>query len=273
MGGVTIKEIVRNLWRLSLQFSSKYVPQRRSSILDEEWDWLIIIDACRYDDFIASGNHLHFSSSNIRNHWSNASCTLEWMLKNFSEKNDVIYFSANPKVSKTVFEKYMNFSPFEMIIPIWKYEWDKQLNTVLPSSVNEVVMDHIDDFRYNRKIVHYIQPHHPFLALPILDKMDEDNIEYGNVLTKLRRYITTYDCGVWKLLREHTITKEAARDAYRKNIGIVMKHVNQLLPHLNGKVVITSDHGNLFGEYFLYAHPYGIPFKKLREVPWIEVEV
>jgi hypothetical protein len=32
--------------------------------------------------------------------------------------------------------------------------------------------------------------------------------------------------------------------------------------------VITADHGNLLGEYGLYAHPAKVAVKKLRRVPW-----
>lgn len=47
---------------------------------------------------------------------------------------------------------------------------------------------------------------------------------------------------------------------------------------LKGKTVITSDHGNLFGEIIypfpvrMYGHPGGIYVKNLVEVPWLVLD-
>lgn len=47
--------------------------------------------------------------------------------------------------------------------------------------------------------------------------------------------------------------------------------VSELLKNLSDKkVVITSDHGEAFGEWGIYGHPGGVYIKALTEVPWFE---
>ena len=49
-----------------------------------------------------------------------------------------------------------------------------------------------------------------------------------------------------------------------------------LIESLDGKTVVTSDHGNLFGRRLWpiplqkYGHPPGLRFPELIEVPWHE---
>ena len=60
--------------------------------------------------------------------------------------------------------------------------------------------------------------------------------------------------------------------AYIKNLKLVMKEVNKLVQELSGKIVISSDHGNLFGEFLRFGH---IPFLRLKhlvKVPWLVVK-
>ena len=236
-----------------------------------------MLDACRYDDF----NKINSIPGRLSRYYSNGSSTLEWLQKNFNRKcDDVVYFSANPKASKIVLKKHLGFNPFFRIIPIWKYCWDRQFQTVLPESVNEIVLENINNFQGKRKIIHYLQPHYPFLSLiPRIKTMgsfhllSEINEEYNGFAQKIKKEVFIGDTGIiWEKLRKKEIDVNTVRNAYRKNIEIVLKAVEKLLPYLDGKVVITSDHGNLFGEYFLYAHPYGVYVRPLVEVPWLEVE-
>jgi hypothetical protein len=61
-------------------------------------------------------------------------------------------------------------------------------------------------------------------------------------------------------------------DGYAENLNCVLTHIVDLIHHLKGKVVITSDHGELLGEYGVYGHTPNSNLKILRQVPWLEVE-
>lgn len=51
----------------------------------------------------------------------------------------------------------------------------------------------------------------------------------------------------------------------------------ELIPHLDGKVIISADHGELLGErvddvVYRGKHPPNVDHPALFEVPWFEVE-
>lgn len=69
-------------------------------------------------------------------------------------------------------------------------------------------------------------------------------------------------------LRE--VGEDGVRKAYEENLEIVLNHVAQLLREFRGKIVITSDHGELLGENGLYGHPWGMRHPALIEIPWLE---
>jgi len=228
---------------------------------------------------------VNFLNGTLKKYISNASSTREWLHKNFNrECSNIVYYSTNAYLSDFMLKKIIGKNPFHRIFNIWDYGWDKKLQTVLPNTVNEIVLENIDNFQGERKIIHYAQPHLPFL--PIIHKVDAIKKECKsdimktkiplytnnklNILKKeLNKSIEMRD--IWDLLINQKIPLEEARGAYRKNIVIVLKKIQELLPYLNGKIVITSDHANLFGEYCLYAHPSGLRVRKLVEVPWFEV--
>jgi len=62
------------------------------------------------------------------------------------------------------------------------------------------------------------------------------------------------------------------RKAYEDNLKLVLEEVKKLVKNLEGKIVVTSNHGECFGEKFIIEHPTGIYIKELVEVPWLIVE-
>lgn len=50
-----------------------------------------------------------------------------------------------------------------------------------------------------------------------------------------------------------------------------MDEIELLLENFEAdEVVITSDHGNAFGERFLYQHPIYVEAEAVKAVPWVE---
>lgn len=64
------------------------------------------------------------------------------------------------------------------------------------------------------------------------------------------------------------IPKDEIIEAYEENLEIVLQHAEELAENLDGKTVITADHGELLGEKGLFSHPNKFEAKKLRKVPW-----
>lgn len=96
-------------------------------------------------------------------------------------------------------------------------------------------------------IIHYIYPHNPYPLAPEELEKPFDKLKNGNV---------SHD-KVWGL--------------YLENLRYVLDDIEILLDNFyGGKVVITSDHGEAFGEYGFYKHVIGCPLPGVRRVPWIE---
>ena len=64
------------------------------SVFTEDWDNLVILDACRYDYFAEQSN----LNGTLTTRISRASATREWVRANFTDRqlHDVVYVSANP---------------------------------------------------------------------------------------------------------------------------------------------------------------------------------
>jgi membrane-anchored protein YejM (alkaline phosphatase superfamily) len=59
------------------------------------------------------------------------------------------------------------------------------------------------------------------------------------------------------------------REAYARNLEIVLSHVSDLLEALQGTIVVTSDHGERLGEGGRFSHGHGLRDRLLLEVPWL----
>ena len=63
------------------------------------------------------------------------------------------------------------------------------------------------------------------------------------------------------------------KEAYEENLRFVLKYVKEIVEFIpSGKIVITSDHGELLGEEGKYGHPGNFRHPKLLEVPWLEID-
>lgn len=247
----------------------RILGNRGHYIMDEEWDNLIILDACRYDIFEKHND----ISGNLESRISRGGCTNEFLRENFQENTyeDVVYITANPLVD------YHLKNKFHKIISVWKTDWNDELGTVLPSNVVRRTIDATIKYPEKRFIIHFVQPHYPFIGpwarenIPEHEGMksvhlfeDKDETEHGGQL-------------IWNMLKDGVIDKEEVWKAYVENLLMVLPPTKRLIKNLRGKIIISSDHGNLFGEWLIpvpirgYGHPGGIYKKELVKVPWLVI--
>ena len=134
------------------------------SVMEEDWDYLIVLDACRYDYF--SELYRDYLRGELKKVISLGSNTLEWSKKSFQEVySDVIYISANPYINSKGEVKGFNASNyFFKVIDVWNWGWNEEFGTVHPKTVNEAVQSVKDDYPNKRFIIHYLQPHEPYLG-------------------------------------------------------------------------------------------------------------
>lgn len=224
------------------------------TVLDEDWDYLIIIDACRHDLYEEVEG---FSDSII----SQGSSTMEWRDRTFKkgEKHDIIYISTNPFISKIKFKQILGYVPFFHLEELYLDEWDEKLGTILPEKVTEKAILMAQKYPNKKMIIHYLQPHIPFIGKKKViyneAHIPEDLLGYRKIL--------------WDALALKELTKKDVWEGYRENLKLVLTEVHKLSDKLNGKVILTSDHGNGFGEYSIFGHPEKLRIEELVKVPWV----
>ena len=221
-------------------------------IWDDDWDICLVLDACRWDLVPEVDN------DRLTDEWeySVASSSGEWIPKTFEDRDttDTAYVTANPYS-----EEHLDANDFFLLDEVWEYGFDTEMRTIPADVVTDQAILAWEDGP-EQLIVHYMQPHHPFVPNP----MDEGlpRREFGS---------QPWD-NVWHKLRKGEVDRNEVWDSYVANLEYVLEHVETLLENTDGEVLITADHGNLLGEWGMYAHPDWVPLPSLKRVPWIKTE-
>ena len=229
------------------------------NVFDEDWDNLLILDACRYDMF-ARCTEL---PGQLERRESNGSATTEFLRANLDGRDlrDTVYVTANPQLYRNRDSIDVTFHD---VIQVWQEEgWDDKHGTVLPETVTEYATRAAREYPDKRLMVHYMQPHYPFIG-------SETDFDMGH-LTGARQE------NVWNQLLLGTLDAESDDIwcIYEANLERALPHVRTLMENLDGKTVVTADHGNMVGERASplpireWGHPRGIYTEELVQVPWL----
>jgi hypothetical protein len=259
----------KRLYRNYLLLLRKWVKIRNGQnrkrkaikVMDQKWDYLIILDACRYDLF------KRVVDSSAGSVISGGSCTQEWLKWNFNGKfDDVIYIAGNPHFASANLVKTFGFVPFFKVVEVWDYGWDSKLKTVPPNNVTLAAFETLKKYPNKRLIIHFNQPHHPFLVDKELLQLDDGTwSKMENGLLEARKHKKRT---IWDMVRFGKVPIQSVIEAYEGNLRIAMKEVTKLLNTLEGRIIITADHGNHLGEYMIFGHPPQLRTTELVRVPW-----
>ncbi|KOX95931.1 hypothetical protein AMR74_13345 [Halorubrum tropicale] len=222
-------------------------------IFTQDWDNLLILDACRYDYFADQSDLDGTLSTRI----SRASATREWVGANFTDRqlHDVVYVSANPNYRKVADEIGAEVHAY---IDVWRDDTlvGEENTIVPPETVTEHALSAAEEYPNKRLLVHYVQPHYPFIG--------PTGKEHFDPTATLKEVSAKYD-----------LTDDRLDRAYRENLDFVLDEAERLLEKLHGKTVVSADHGELLGERLsplplrAYGHPNGVYVDELVEVPWL----
>ena len=276
-------------------------------VMEERWDYLIVLDACRYDLFEKLyRNYLPGANLSVRK--SIGSATVEWRDKSFPEFYDsVVYVSSNPYInSDKDIKGFCGGDHFYKTIDVWKTGWDHQRGTVLPATVTLEALKAIHANPDKRIIIHYLQPHAPYLkfgsecrGFPIPD-LQKKTVLWGIDITEnksirkkiyhillpiMKRFKRFGNHSDWMLSQflglapctpmdavRRRYGNEGLLRAYQENLQEVLKEVAVLLACLSGTIVVTSDHGECLGEQQLYSHDLNSQHPLLRNIPWYQIQ-
>jgi hypothetical protein len=230
-----------------------------TSVYEADWDVLVVLDACRPDALRAVAPGYEFLDS-VETRRSVGSCSSEWLEKTFQvpDHRDAVARTAMV-TGNTWTDRYLDADRFGLLDEVWKYAWDDDLGTVPAEALTERAVQVAREHDPDRLVVHYMQPHHPFVPDPIAgDSGMARTGEYSS------------ETSPWVLLRRGEVPEQRVREAYEANLRYALESVEVLLENVDGRVAVTADHGNLFGEWKLYGHPMHTPVPALLAVPWAE---
>jgi hypothetical protein len=219
-------------------------------VFEEDWDNLIILDACRYDAF----EKLHSIDGELKSKTSRGSMSREFARGNFSDKSltDTVYVSANfcfPEMYEELNTELHEFIPVHYDMP--------DLPTARPESVTEEALHANERFPNKRLIVHYMQPHWPYIGASA-ERIEQPDDHHGMHST----------------IKSNGLSRRDVLSLYKENVELVLSEARQLVNAFSGKTVITADHGELLGERQRpipvrnYGHPSGVYVDELVTVPW-----
>lgn len=256
----------RNSWHSVLTRVDERVPGR--NIYQDDWDLLIIIDACRADLFEHSAEEFAYLHHDIETRRSVGPATRNWMQRTFTsewrqEMSDTAYVVSNPYS-----DLLLDAEDFSYLDEVHRYAWNDEIGTVEARPVTERAIDIHRTRDPNRLLVHYMPPHFPSIPEHLgfsLPRGDEFAASYqGN------------DGGwdsVWDALRAGEISSERVWDSYRANLEYVLEDIEVLLENVDVETAyLSSDHGNAFGELWTWGHPPSTFVPVNRNVPFTEVD-
>lgn len=245
-------------------------------VYDEDWDLLVILDACRVDVLEDVADEYDFFET-VDSRWSVGSHSHEWLTQTFSEDyRDVIsntaYVSGNGHTHETFVTKdyppdetvpfcrpnwrTVDIETFGQLDMLWETAHEDGIG-VPPRAITDRSVELAREGDYNRLIAHYMQPHIPYIA----GALAED------------RTTTDVEAKGWKLLESGDADHDEVWQLYKENLRLVLDEIELLLQNIDAEnVVLTADHGNAFGEYKIHGHPEGVLLSCVKQVPWVETE-
>lgn len=265
------------------------VKSQKELIHNGDWGVLVILDACRFDAF--EKVYDDYLSGELYKVKSSGSETCMWLRNTFDgRKLDVTYYSANPYINSGGHGDMGSISScFSKIVDLHLDEWDDKQGTVLPETFPQVYEGETP------AILHYVQPHEPYLSVKENEGLQWDNVPGGTegFWFEIRKKITPI---LRKVLSEtrfralakliygsgrpvNRIEKQANKrgvisviDAYLYNLKRALQSIQEVVDMVDGELVVTADHGEFLGEELRYGHPPNNNSRILRNVPWLEVD-
>jgi hypothetical protein len=258
-GVAGVKEAAYPAYKKSLKPLSRITPTL--NVFERDWSLLIILDACRVDLMQQVESEYEFIQE-VDVVDSVGTMTPEWMQNTFVDKfaEEIArtrYVCGNP-----FSETELNGGDFAELIEAWRYAWDTRAGTLHPRPVTDRAIKTHRDHEPERLIVHYMQPHWPFVpALGLSEGKGMTTESFGEA----------HEHNVWDRLRAREVEHEEVWAGYRANLEYALDEVSVLLNNVDADgAVISSDHGNAMGEWGIYGHPRKMPVPTIRRVPWVE---
>lgn len=235
----------------------------------DEW-LLIVLDAGRHD-YLTPMLRSEFTGP-VTPTFSAARSTFEWISTVWDgDHGDVTYLSGmvpvtddTADISNEDFRRRYHGEDFidslGEIVKLWETDWDDTLATVPPEAITSAALDYLDR---DKLVVHYNQPHSPYIGIPKL-------LGHSNTPSAKPNAYRPNDEPIWQRVRAGEVSDHELRLAYVGNAARAIAALEPLVRAAERPVAITADHGEALGEWGMYTHDHA-PHPKRRVVPWQRV--
>ncbi|MDS0282282.1 hypothetical protein [Haloarcula onubensis] len=206
------------------------------------------------------------------------SASREFILNNFGDKqlHDTIYVTANSH-----FEQLDDdvFFYVERVYGDVTVDGRQETNRRLLEATVELHQTYPN----KRIITHFMQPHAPYISERAAElreqiaseskfsfSLDDGSQSHSDSLLEFHSLLTARRFGF--------LSDRVLREVYQYDFEHILGYVESLIDELDGKTVLTADHGELLGERLppLYlrdwGHGYNLFSKPVRTVPWFVVD-
>lgn len=270
------------------------------SFLDEDWDLLILLDACRADlmaEVVGEYDYIDSYETKI----SCASHSREWIHKTLMEDGDTLPEKVRTKAGIALhpddneyiadryttralpdtayitwnhFSRMLEEDQFYLLDEVWQYAWDDNRKLVEPRPLTDRTISVGRTRDPDRIITHYMQPHTPFLERvrhrdPEFDSPDDRPISDVFKGDEPRNAMGN-GMSEYTMVQRGLVSGDELWDMYLENLRWVLDDIKLLLENIDAeKVIISADHGNAIGEFGCYGHRPYTPINGVKEVPWI----
>jgi hypothetical protein len=175
---------------------------------------------------------------------------------NFDGKvlDDVVYVTASTMLyQENVFRDAVDVELHD-VVDVWSGDIEYGEDGDSPTAVAKQAREAAERYPNKRLLVHFVQPHAPYIGER--GRREFPDYRPNPLSERFRGEIDTPDARLRSIYRE------------------VLEEVETLLPDLEGKTVISSDHGMLLGErehpipIRSYGHPPRMYVEEMVKVPW-----
>lgn len=249
-----------------------------TNIFERDWDVLVVLDAMRVDILKEFSDQWPFLGD-VGSILSVGSSSAEWIANTFTRDylldiGETAMVTSNANITKVI--RNQDFPPnytyvpvawpkwnvvdieeFNYVDEVWQYARDDTYGPVMPRVMSDRAIAVQRERSPRRLIIHYNQPHAPYIH-KVLDGGTPEDWEIE---------------GAHEKLAAGEITKEQILDAYRADTRVMLDEIEFLRRNLDADTMaITADHGEAFGELGAYEHPPGFLHPAVKRVPWIETD-
>jgi len=270
-------ELYKEVGRLWDQIRFEATHPDAVDVMEQDWDYLLILDACRYDVF----EDINWIDGELSAVISAGSHSEEFCEANFEGRTlyDTVYVTANAfgaRIGDGVFHDLV-YTGEEIDDDF--VGWHAFSERMESETVYDATVDAVERHPDKRVIAHFMQPHTPYFgerADEIRARVADDGLVVRSRQPEKVEQYSLEDENVVVSLKEAAelgyVTHEEIREVYVENLRLVLKHVESLIAELDGKIVITADHGEYLGEAGQLGHPKYSYGEAVREVPWLVVD-